>query len=90
MSEALTVLLVGLEADGASVIVVDMVEQGLDQATQEAQEASQAVLNGARSVDLKPTTAYGRRLQHQLVRQANLISHSYGREPQRRVRIFRD
>jgi len=61
-----------------------------DQATQEAQEAIQAVLNGARSVDLKPTTAYGRRLQHQLVRQANLISHSYGHEPQRRVRIFRD
>jgi DNA-binding transcriptional MerR regulator len=36
VSEALTVLLVGLEADGASIIVVDMVEQGLDQATQEA------------------------------------------------------
>jgi len=35
-SEALTVLLVGLEADGAPTIVVDMVEQGLDQATQEA------------------------------------------------------
>jgi DNA-binding transcriptional MerR regulator len=36
VSEALSVLLVGLEADGASIIVVDMVEQGLDQATQEA------------------------------------------------------
>ena len=36
VSEALTVLLVALEADGASGIVVDMVEQGLDQSTQEA------------------------------------------------------
>jgi len=35
-SDALTALLVGLEADGASMIIVDMVEQGLDQATQEA------------------------------------------------------
>jgi DNA-binding transcriptional MerR regulator len=36
VSEALMVLLVGLEADSASIIVVDTVEQGLDQATQEA------------------------------------------------------
>jgi DNA-binding transcriptional MerR regulator len=35
-SEALTVLLVGLESEGAAIIVVDMVEQGLDHATQEA------------------------------------------------------
>ena len=36
VSEALIALLAGLEAEGASIIVVDMVEQGLDQATQEA------------------------------------------------------
>ena len=36
VSEALTVLLAALEADCAAIIVVDMVEQGLDQATQEA------------------------------------------------------
>jgi DNA-binding transcriptional MerR regulator len=35
-SEALTALLVGLEADGPNVLVVDMIEQGLDHATQEA------------------------------------------------------
>ena len=35
-SEALTALLVGLEAEGPAVLVVDMVEQGLDQVTQEA------------------------------------------------------
>lgn len=35
-SPALTALLVGLEADGDGPVVVDMVEQGLDEATQEA------------------------------------------------------
>lgn len=35
-SLALTALLAGLEADGPAVLVVDMVEQGLDQASQEA------------------------------------------------------
>jgi hypothetical protein len=36
VSDALIALLVGLEAEGPAVLVVDMVEQGLDQATQEA------------------------------------------------------
>ena len=35
-SDALIALLVGLEAEGPAVLVVDMVEQGLDQTTQEA------------------------------------------------------
>nr|WP_272886760.1 MerR family transcriptional regulator [Phenylobacterium aquaticum] len=35
-SDALAALLVGLEAQGPSALVVDMVEQGLDEATQEA------------------------------------------------------
>ena len=36
MSEALLTLLVGLEAEGPAVLVIDLVEQGLDHATQEA------------------------------------------------------
>lgn len=36
ISEALIVLVVGLESEAAAVVVVDMVEQGLDQAAQEA------------------------------------------------------
>ena len=32
--------------------------------------------------------AYIRRQQHEMAREANLVSHSYGREPQRHVRIF--
>jgi DNA-binding transcriptional MerR regulator len=35
-SDALMALLVGLESEGAAVVVVDMVEQGLDQAAQQA------------------------------------------------------
>lgn len=35
-SDALTTLLIGLEAEGMAVLVVDMVEHGLDQPTQEA------------------------------------------------------
>jgi hypothetical protein len=65
-------------------------DPSLEHATREAREAIQAVLNGARSVELAPASAYVRRLQHEMARQANLVSHSYGKEPQRRVRIFRD
>jgi len=61
-----------------------------DQALNETQQAITSVLNGAGSVDLPPASAYIRRLQHEMARKANLISHSYGKEPRRRVRIFRD
>jgi stage III sporulation protein SpoIIIAA len=57
---------------------------------QETQAAIEAVLNGERYVELPPASAYIRRLQHQMARQANLTSHSYGKEPTRRVRIYRD
>jgi hypothetical protein len=56
----------------------------------DTQAAINAVLNGERWVELPPASSYVRRLQHQMARQANLTSHSYGKEPNRRVRIFRD
>jgi stage III sporulation protein SpoIIIAA len=62
----------------------------MELALDQTQQAIQSILDGARSVDLPPASAYLRRLQHQLARQANLISHSYGKEPRRRVRIFRE
>jgi stage III sporulation protein SpoIIIAA len=61
-----------------------------DNAVAETQRAINAVLNGTPSVDLTPAAAHVRRLQHDMARKANLISHSYGKEPWRRVRIFRD
>ena len=59
-------------------------------AMRETQEAIQKVLSGANSVNLSPQNAYIRRHQHQMARQANLISHSRGREPHRRVRIYQN
>ncbi len=65
-------------------------EVAVDRQMQETQEAIEAVLNGERWVELPPASSYIRRLQHQMARQAELVSHSYGKEPQRRVRIFRE
>ncbi|MBE7536202.1 MAG: hypothetical protein HS124_10790 [Anaerolineales bacterium] len=31
-----------------------------------------------------------RHLQHEMARSAELVSHSYGKEPRRHVRIFRE
>ncbi len=59
-------------------------------AMQETQEAIQKVLAGARVVELSPQNAHIRRQQHQMAREANLISHSYGKEPHRRVRIYQN
>lgn len=59
------------------------------EAMREAQDGIQQVLNGASTTELEPRSAAIRSQQHQLVRAANLLSHSYGREPHRRVRIFR-
>lgn len=56
----------------------------------QTQAAIQAVLNGERWIDLEPASSTIRRLQHEMVRQADLVSHSYGKEPNRHVRIFRD
>jgi predicted RNA-binding protein Jag len=38
---------------------------------------------------LPPQNAYVRRLQHQLAEQFNVGSRSTGREPHRRVRLFK-
>jgi hypothetical protein len=61
----------------------------LTRALEEAEAAIQKIFNGeARYVDLSPQNAYIRRQQHLLARQYNLISHSYGKEPNRYVRIY--
>jgi len=56
----------------------------------EVSAAISAVRKGARFLDMKPQDASTRRRQHQVVRQAKMISHSYGDEPNRRVRVFRE
>ncbi len=59
-------------------------------ALQEAEDAVAQVLANAKPVELSPQSSYIRRLQHQLAEQHNLSSHSKGREPYRRVKIYRN
>ena len=68
-------------------ITVEM-EDPVERAIAETQEAIRRVLAGAASEELHPASAEVRRLQHEMARSSNLVSHSYGNEPRRRVRIF--
>jgi hypothetical protein len=60
------------------------------EAMKEAEAAIQRVLSGAEIVDLAPQPSEIRRRQHDMASKAQLNSESYGKEPQRHVRIFRD
>ncbi len=59
-------------------------------AMEEARHAVEKVLAGAPVIELSPQASQVRRQQHRLAREADLISHSYGREPNRRVRLYRE
>ncbi len=59
-------------------------------AIEETMQGVEKVLSGAPVVELSPQPPEVRRMQHQLAREANLVSHSYGREPNRRVRLYRE
>jgi predicted RNA-binding protein Jag len=61
------------------------------EAMEETEEAIGSLITGNRhQVDLEPQNAYIRRIQHQIAQQFNVGSRSHGREPNRRVRVFRD
>jgi stage III sporulation protein SpoIIIAA len=56
----------------------------------ETEDAIHQVLNkGLTTAELAPANAHIRRLQHQMATRYNLISRSRGKEPYRRVKIFR-
>ena len=55
----------------------------------EAEKAISQVKGGQEEVELSPQSAYIRRLQHLLAERNNLGSKSLGRDPDRRVRIYR-
>jgi hypothetical protein len=59
-----------------------------EEAVAETEKAIALVAAGTPSVDLNPASSAIRRYQHQMARQANLVSHSYGKEPRRHVRVF--
>ncbi len=55
----------------------------------EARQAILSIKNGRRrSVQLAPQASALRKMQHDMVREADLLSRSSGREPKRRVTIF--
>jgi hypothetical protein len=56
----------------------------------EAEEAIDRVLEGDEPIELQPAAANIRRQQHAMAERYNLVSKSWGREPNRRVRIYRD
>jgi len=63
-------------------------EDPMEKAVAETQEAIRRVLSGSTSEELPPAGPEVRRMQHEMARSANLVSHSYGSEPRRRVRIL--
>jgi stage III sporulation protein SpoIIIAA len=68
----------------------NFISSDVDSVRDQTQQAIAAVLNGERWVDLPPGPSLVRRLQHEMARNAELVSHSYGKEPRRHVRIFRE
>ena len=67
--------------------VIDVRAQDED-ALREVEEAIDEALDQGHPVELPPRNNYLRRLQHQAAERANLVSHSRGREPFRRVRLY--
>ena len=55
----------------------------------EAEEAVARVKNGQEAVELSPQSAYIRRLQHLIAERNALASQSTGKDPNRRVRIYK-
>ena len=58
-------------------------------ALSEAEEAVSQVKSGQEAVELSPQSAYIRRLQHLIAERNNLSSQSTGKDPDRRVRIYK-
>jgi stage III sporulation protein SpoIIIAA len=71
-----------MESDGGD-------DEYVQRALRETREAIDAVNSGAEAIDLAPQKPSIRRQQHEMAREANLLSHSYGKEPDRYIRIYR-
>jgi hypothetical protein len=80
--------LVQLESALTSIFALEVDPR--EAALREVEEAIGLVQAKSTPVELSPQNAYIRRLQHQMAERANLASHSRGREPNRRVRLYPD
>lgn len=78
-----------IEAAMANVFNVEPVGDPATTAMVEAEDAIAVVMETAKPMDLAPQNSEIRKLQHQLAERYNLASVSRGKEPFRRVRIFR-
>jgi predicted RNA-binding protein Jag len=56
----------------------------------EAEEAVEQVKSGRGVVELSPQSAYIRRLQHLIAEKASVFSKSLGKDPHRRVTIYKE
>lgn len=63
----------------------DLLKLALD----EAEEAVAQIKSGGETVELSPQSAYIRRLQHLIAERNSLSSQSTGKDPNRRVRIYK-
>jgi stage III sporulation protein SpoIIIAA len=59
-------------------------------ALDEAEEAVSQVNEGQAAVELSPQSSYIRRLQHLIAERSDLSSHSLGKDPNRRVKIYKE
>ena len=74
-------------------VLVDLFHLTVDPETlalREAEDAIGRVRDGDEPIELQPATANVRRQQHAMAERYNLVSKSWGHEPNRRVRIYRD
>ncbi|NLB72183.1 MAG: AAA family ATPase [Chloroflexi bacterium] len=61
-----------------------------EEARRQTEEAIMIVKAGEKFINLDPMPAAIRREQHEMAKQAHLISRSFGKDPNRYVRIYRD
>jgi stage III sporulation protein SpoIIIAA len=80
--------LIQLESALTSIFALEVDPR--EAALREVEEAIGLVHEQSKPIELSPQNAYIRRLQHQMAERANLVSHSRGREPYRRVRLYPD
>ena len=73
----------------ANIFDIEAPQQRVTLAVEEAEQAIAEVKEGKDAVDLSPQNSYLRMLQHQLADRSSVSSQSFGREPRRKVRIFR-
>jgi hypothetical protein len=77
----------------ANLLKIEVEQQAVswEDVEEETISAIRSVLSGEVSwIDLSPADRSIRRIQQQMIEQANLICQPFGKEPKRRLRIYRN